>query len=95
MIFLINKECRQNNEHFAGDFYGVVQGITEFLPVSSTAHLALLPWLSGWQDYSISAGRFMGMTREAAAKFTFLMSCPIILGDALYHAKDMINTHLR
>jgi undecaprenyl-diphosphatase len=29
---------------------GVVQGLTEFLPVSSTAHLRILPALCGWGD---------------------------------------------
>jgi undecaprenyl-diphosphatase len=28
----------------------VVQAFTEFLPVSSTAHLVLIPWLLGWKD---------------------------------------------
>lgn len=29
---------------------GIVQGLTEFLPISSTAHLRIVPALAGWQD---------------------------------------------
>src|SRR5436305_8812889 len=29
---------------------GIVQGITEFLPISSTAHLRIVPALLGWGD---------------------------------------------
>jgi undecaprenyl-diphosphatase len=29
---------------------GIVQGATEFLPVSSSAHLVLVPWLFGWPE---------------------------------------------
>jgi undecaprenyl-diphosphatase len=29
---------------------GTVQGLAEFLPISSSAHLALTPWVFGWRD---------------------------------------------
>ena len=44
----------------------IVQGLTEFLPVSSSAHLALAPWLFGWPD--------QGLTFDIALHFGTLMA---------------------
>ncbi|MFQ5739479.1 MAG: undecaprenyl-diphosphate phosphatase [Acidobacteriota bacterium] len=32
---------------------GILQGLTEFLPISSSAHLLLLPWLLGWKPMGL------------------------------------------
>ena len=29
---------------------GILQGLTEFLPISSSAHLIIVPWLFGWKE---------------------------------------------
>ena len=34
---------------------GVIQGLTEFIPVSSSAHLELTPWILGWSQDGSSA----------------------------------------
>lgn len=33
---------------------GLLQGLTEFLPISSSAHLSLTPWVFGWEPPGLS-----------------------------------------
>jgi undecaprenyl-diphosphatase len=37
---------------------GIIQGLTEFLPISSSAHLLIVPWLFGWKDPAITSIQF-------------------------------------
>jgi undecaprenyl-diphosphatase len=52
---------------FESILLAIVQAITEFLPISSTAHLILFPWLFGWPpsgltyNIAVHAGTLAGM----------------------------------
>ena len=54
----------------------IVQGLTEFLPISSSAHLALAPWLFGWKD--------QGLTFDIALHFGTLAAV------AVYFFRDWV-----
>jgi undecaprenyl-diphosphatase len=55
---------------------GIVQGLTEFLPVSSSAHLILLPRLLGWDDALIVSPAFTVILHlgSVAALLTYFWS---------------------
>jgi undecaprenyl-diphosphatase len=53
--------------------------------------LAIIPGVSR-SGITMSTGLFAGLTRESAAKFSFLLSTPIIFGAGLLEAKDLIHT---
>lgn len=62
-------------------FIGIVQG------------LAVIPGISR-SGSTIAAGMFVGIDRHMAAKFSFLLSIPAILGAQVLSIKDMINSGL-
>ena len=52
--------------------------------------LALVPGISR-SGISISAGLFSGLTREAAARFSFLMATPVVAGAGLWEARKLLS----
>ena len=47
------------NELYSGLLYGFIQGVTEFLPVSSSGHLALIPQFLSWKDPGVAFDLWM------------------------------------
>ncbi|SFD09157.1 undecaprenyl-diphosphatase UppP [Streptomyces aidingensis] len=62
---------------FEALIYGLVQGLTEFLPVSSSAHIRLTAVLAGWQD--------------PGAAFTAVLQLGTELGILIYFRRDIWN----
>ncbi len=56
---------------FQAIILGVVQGLTEFLPISSTAHLKVIPVLLGWGDPGVALTAVIQLGSIAAVLWYF------------------------
>lgn len=61
---------------------GVIQGLTEFLPVSSTAHLYLTSWLLGWQTEALDFDIMLHIGTLLALLLYFFRDWVQIIGQA-------------
>lgn len=59
---------------------GIVQGLTEFIPLSSSAHLVLVPAVMGWS-----------FTREAAFVFDVLVQMGTLVAVITYFRRDLVD----
>ncbi len=57
---------------------GIIQGLTEYIPVSSTAHLILVPWLLGWN-----------FNESTTFVFTILVQWGTLVGVVIYFWSDL------
>jgi undecaprenyl-diphosphatase len=65
---------------FQAAVIGLLQGLTEFIPVSSSAHLELAPWLFGWD-----AEGFIG-----SLAFDVFLHLGTLLALLAYFARDWV-----
>lgn len=62
---------------------GIVQGITEFLPISSSGHLIVIPALFGWSDQGLVFDVILHMATLIAVMFYFRRRIGNILSNAI------------
>jgi undecaprenyl-diphosphatase len=64
-------------------------GFQGAIAIGCAQALALVPGISR-SGISISAGLGLGLTREAATRFSFLMATPVIAGAGLFELKKLL-----
>lgn len=64
-------------------------GLKDALAVGLSQALAIVPGVSR-SGITMTAGLFLGLSREAAARFSFLLSAPIIAGAGLYEGLKLL-----
>ena len=70
-------------------FLGVLQGATEFLPVSSSGHLVLVPWLLRWESPEIAFDAVVHWGTALAVIVYFWEDWVSLGGAALRSLRDM------
>lgn len=87
VILLLAERCGRRERNFAA------LTLTDALVIGLSQALAIVPGVSR-SGITISAGLFRGLERRAAARFSFLLSAPIIFGAGLHHIPKIIHQGL-
>ena len=84
------KANRQLLDTIESIILGIVQGITEFLPISSSAHIIVVPWFFGWGEPGLTFNVAVHMGTLAAVLLYFRSD---VLGMALALLRGLYDGH--
>lgn len=66
---------------------GIVQGLAEFLPISSSAHLIIIPWLLKWPEHTLAFDIALHLGTLTAIIIYFFKDYIMIIGNGLMKPK--------
>jgi len=80
---------------FQAIILGFVQGLTEFLPVSSSGHLLLMPRFLGWPDQGLAFDAMIHLGTALAALVFYRQDCLNILASVFSRTPDAEAVRMR
>ena len=82
ILYLVDKNCKSKTEYKDMTF-------KQTFLIGISQCLAFIPGVSR-SGITMTTGRALGVKRESAAKYTFMLSAPIVLAATIFKLKDFI-----
>lgn len=87
ILLILAERRKKNGSKKKLDDLGVIGSFA----IGATQAVAIMPGISR-SGSTFAAGTYTGLRKEAALKFSFLMSIPVILGSVVLGVKDIVET---
>lgn len=82
ILYLVDKNCKSETEYEH-------MSLKQTFLIGLSQCLAFIPGVSR-SGVTMTAGRAMGVKRESAAKYSFMLSAPIVFAATIYKLKDFV-----
>ncbi|MDO5555611.1 MAG: undecaprenyl-diphosphatase UppP [Clostridia bacterium] len=82
ILYIVDKKCKSKTEYKD-------MTLKQTFLIGLSQCLAFIPGVSR-SGVTMTTARIMGVTRESAAKYSFMLSAPIVFGATIYKLKDFV-----
>ena len=86
ILYIVDKKCKSETEYKN-------MTLKQTFLIGLSQSLAFIPGVSR-SGITMTTGRLMGVKRESAAKYSFMLSAPIVLAATIFKIKDFIEFFL-